>query len=55
MDLDIKKIIEALLFSSDTPLTMQKLKEIIEVDSVKTIRNGIDDLNEFYDKSFYIV
>jgi segregation and condensation protein B len=50
MDLDIKKIIEALLFSSDTPLTIQKLKEIIEVDSVKTIRNGIDDLNEFYDK-----
>lgn len=50
MDLDIKNIIEALLFSSDTPLTVQKLKEIIEEDSVKSIRDGIDALNKFYDK-----
>ena len=50
MNLYNKNIIEALLFSSDTPLTLQKLKEIIETDSVKNIRNGIDALNKFYEE-----
>jgi segregation and condensation protein B len=50
MDLDYKNIIESLLFASDTPLSLQKLKEITEVDSVKKVRKGIDDLNNFYDE-----
>jgi segregation and condensation protein B len=44
----IKNIIEALLFASDTPLTIQKLKEILEVDSVKDIRKGLNKLEEHY-------
>ncbi len=47
----MKNIIEALLFASDTPITIQKLKEILEVDSVKDIRNGIDDLQNHYSQT----
>ena len=47
----MKNIIEALLFASDTPITIQKLKEILEVDSVKDIRKGIDDLKKHYEKT----
>jgi len=47
----IKNVIEALLFASDTPLTIQKLKEILELDSVKEIRKGIDDLKNHYSKT----
>jgi segregation and condensation protein B len=48
MKKNIKNTIEALLFASDIPLTAEKLKEILEVDSVKDIRNGIKTLNQFY-------
>jgi segregation and condensation protein B len=48
---NIKNIIEALLFASDTPITIQKLKEILELDSVKDIRKGIDDLNNHYSET----
>ena len=47
----IKNIIEALLFASDTPLTIQKLREILEVDSVKDIRKGLKKLEEHYAKT----
>lgn len=47
----MKNIIEALLFASDTPITIQKLKEILEVDSVKDIREGIDDLQNHYSQT----
>ena len=47
----MKNIIEALLFASDTPMTIQKLKEIMEIDSVKDIRKGIDDLKTHYVKT----
>ena len=50
MDLNYKNIIESLLFASDTPLTLQKLKEITEVDSVKKVKKGIDALNKFYEE-----
>lgn len=50
MDLNYKNIIESLLFASDTPLTLQKLKEITEVDSVKKVKKGIDSLNKFYEE-----
>jgi segregation and condensation protein B len=48
---NMKNIIEALLFASDTPMTIQKLKEIMEIDSVKDIRKGIDDLKTHYVKT----
>jgi segregation and condensation protein B len=47
----IKNIIEALLFASDTPLTIQKLKELLELESVKDIRKGLDDLKNYYAKT----
>lgn len=46
-----KKIIEALLFSSNEPLSFQKLREIIEFKlpiKPKTVRDAIDDLQEEY-------
>jgi segregation and condensation protein B len=48
MEQNFKNQIEALLFASDTPLTLQKLKEILEIDSVKEIRAGIGSLNDQY-------
>jgi segregation and condensation protein B len=48
---NIKNIIEALLFASDTPLTIQKLRELLEVSSVKDIRKGLDRLEEHYLKT----
>ena len=47
----MRNIIEALLFASDTPITIQKLKEILELDSVKDIRKGLDDLKIHYAKT----
>jgi segregation and condensation protein B len=45
---NLKNIIEALLFASDTPLTLQKIKEILELDSTKDIRKGLDELEQHY-------
>jgi segregation and condensation protein B len=47
----MRNIIEALLFASDTPITIQKLKEILEIDSVKDIRKGLDDLEKHYSET----
>ena len=47
----MKNIVEALLFASDTPITIQKIKEILEIDSAKDIRKGIDDLKTHYVKT----
>ncbi len=45
------QIIESLLFASDTPLTINKLKSIIPHADAKNIKKSIDTLNESYDKS----
>jgi segregation and condensation protein B len=45
------QIIEALLFASDTPLTLNKLKTIIPQTENKEIKNNIKILNEKYNKS----
>lgn len=45
------QIIESLLFASDTPLTLNKLKSIIPNADNKEIKNDIRILNEKYDKS----
>jgi segregation and condensation protein B len=47
----MRNIIEALLFASDTPLTIQKLKELLDVSSVKEIRKGLDALDQHYQNS----
>ena len=51
MNENIKNIIESLLFASDTPLALQKLKELLELDSVAPVREGIRLLQEHYDKT----
>lgn len=51
MDMKIEKLIEALLFASDIPLNLNKLKEILEVNSSKEIREGIQSLQKYYDKT----
>ncbi len=49
MKRNIKNEVEALLFASDTPLTAQKLKEVLELDSLKDVRSGLDKLQKHYD------
>jgi segregation and condensation protein B len=51
MKLEVKQIIEALLFASDNPLTLQKLKEIMELETVTVVRNAIEELNQLYENS----
>ena len=45
------QIIESLLFASDVPLTINKLKSIVPNSDTKNIKKCIDSLNENYDKS----
>ncbi len=48
MDEKIVATIEALVFASDLPLTIQKIKEIIEGLGAREIRKAIEQLNERY-------
>lgn len=50
-NLDIKKIIEALLFATHEPLSIKKMQEIVETAfpvTTKEIRNAIEALQEEY-------
>jgi segregation and condensation protein B len=47
----IAPVIESLLFSSDEPLTAQKLKDIIAQESVKEIKTAISRLNQHYERT----
>jgi segregation and condensation protein B len=51
MKAELKNIIEALLFASDTPISLQKLKEIIELDTITVARQAIESLNKFYEQN----
>jgi len=42
------QVIEAILFSTDVPLTVGKLAEIVGVDSTKPVKQAIEQLNAFY-------
>lgn len=44
-------ILEALLFSTHHPLTGQRLAELLEIKSQKTIRQAVQDLNKQYEES----
>ena len=50
MEQDLKYIIESLLFVSDTPLTMDHLKGILEGEETAMIRAAIDELTAEYDQ-----
>ena len=50
MELKKEQIIESLLFASDTPLSVQKIKTLIGEVSTKEIRDAIVQLNKIYEK-----
>jgi len=41
---DLKAIIESLLFASDTPITVEKIKSILEIADRKAIREALTSL-----------
>ena len=45
---DIKNIIESLLFVADSPLTIDRIKEVVEVTDTKEIRDALACLSEEY-------
>ena len=58
---NIKKIVEALIFSSDRPLTLKQLKDIINEEKstsglavdIKKLESAIRELTEQYDSDEY--
>jgi len=50
-ELGLKGIVEALLFSSDTPVTLDRLASVLENFERSDIRKAIDDLAKEYDES----
>jgi len=54
---DIKNIIESLLFVSETPLTLDRLKSVLDIYDSRTIRDALDRLSEDYETrkgAFYL-
>ncbi len=50
MDEKLISVIEALIFASDTPLPMGKIKEIVEEVGAREVRKAVAILNERYEK-----
>ena len=48
---NLHRILEALLFASEIPLTPDRLKEALEGPGIKEIRAALNKLNQFYDSS----
>lgn len=46
----LPQVIEAILFSTDIPLSSGKLAEIVGVDSTKPIKQTIESLNQSYEQ-----
>ena len=46
---DLEAIIESLLFASDTPITVEKIKSILETADRKTIREALTSLTKEYE------
>lgn len=46
-----KQVVEALVFASDTPITVKQIKEIVEDTDARTIKKAIDSLNHDYTQS----
>ncbi len=47
---DIKNIIESLLFVSKEPLTIERIKRVLDIEDSKTIRNTLDMLSDEYEE-----
>ena len=48
---DLHRVIEALLFANDQPISLDRLKELLEGTGKKEIRQAIADLQKSYDES----
>jgi len=46
---NLHRILEAMLFASDAPLTQQKCKELISATGIKEIREAVNYLNQQYE------
>ena len=46
---DIKNIIESLLFVAEAPLTVDRLKTVLDISDANTIREALDRLSEDYE------
>jgi segregation and condensation protein B len=47
---DIKNIVESLLFVSEDPLTIGSIKNVLEIEDPKEVRNALIELTEDYEK-----
>ena len=57
-DQKAKPIVEAILFASDSPVTIEKIQSIVDAFDSRQIAETIDQLNDEYDRqrrSFHIV
>ena len=45
----LKNIIESLLFVVDAPLSLDRIKEVLELEDIKDIRNALEQLAEEYE------
>lgn len=55
---NIEKIVESLLFSTDKPLPLARIKEVLEDLDVNVIKEAIDQLKTYYfslDRSFELI
>lgn len=48
---NLDQIVEALIFASDSPLPAKKIKDLLELDSVTTVKQAITNINKRYEKS----
>ncbi len=48
---DVESVVEAVLFASDEPLTVNRLAAIVEVEGTKTVNQSIDNLNKKYEQN----
>jgi segregation and condensation protein B len=47
---DIKNIIESLLFASEDPLTLERMRQVLPMTSSQEIRQALAELSEAYDQ-----
>ena len=51
-EVTLESVVEAVLFASDEPITPNRLVNILEVGSVKQIRESVEHLNEKYKQGY---
>ena len=51
MDINVKSIIEAVLFAADEPISVARLKGIIDTADARQIKAAIEELNNEYESS----